>query len=263
MNQMTTRRKLAIATWAPPAEGNIHGKLTVDATEALAYIEHLRATTGEKVTLTHLVGKAIGNALAQAPGLNGYLRFGRYIPHDHVNLTFLVALEEGADLAKAKVDDIDKKSVVEIAKELRARAERLRQGKDDDFEKSKGVLRMLPTWLIRPLLAVSGWLTGSLGISMPALGLERFAFGSGVLTSVGMFGLDEGYAPFTPFARVPVLVVLGALRDAVVPIDGAPAIRKQLTITATIDHRFLDGYQGGVLAKVVRATIEDPWNKLG
>jgi hypothetical protein len=116
---MSTRRKLAIATWGAPDEGPIYGKLTVDATEAVAYLAHVRATTGEKITLTHLVG--------------------------------------------------------------------------------------------------------------------------------------------TPFARVPVLVLVGAVRDGVVAIDGAPVVRKQLTITATIDHRFLDGFQGGVLAKVVRDQLENPW----
>ncbi len=256
---MSTRRKLAIATWGAPDEGPIYGKLTVDATEAVAYLAHVRATTGEKVTLTHLVGKVVGNALAQAPGLNGYLRFGTYIPHEHVNVTYLVALEEGADLAKAKVDDVDKKSVVEVARDLRARAERLRKGEDDAFKKSMGPVRLLPTWLIRPILTLTGWLTGSLGLSVPALGLEAFPFGSCVVTSVGMFGLDEGFAPFTPFARVPVLVLVGAVRDGVVVIDGAPVVRKQLTITATIDHRFLDGFQGGVLAKVVRDQLENPW----
>lgn len=259
MQKMTTRRKLAIATWGPPDEGNIFGKLTLDATEALAYLAHIRATTGEKVTMTHLVGKVVGNALAKAPGLNGYIRFGRYIPHDHVNVTYLVALEEGADLAKAKVDDIDKKSVVEVAQDLRARAEKLRKGADDAFEKSKGPLKILPTWLIRPLLKFTGWLTGSLGIDMPAFGLEKFPFGSCIVTSVGMFGLDEGFAPFTPFARVPVLVLVGTVKDGVVAIDGAPVVRKLVTITATIDHRFLDGFQGGVLAKTVRDQIENPW----
>lgn len=259
MHKMSTRRKLAIATWGPPNEGNIYGKLTVDATEALAYLAHVRASTGEKVTLTHLVGKIVGNALARAPGLNGYLRFGTYIPHEHVNVTYLVALEEGADLAKARVDDIDKKSVVQVAQDLRGRATALRTGKDAAFEKSKGPLKILPTWLIRPLLKVTGWLTGSLGINMPAFGLEAFPFGSCIVTSVGMFGLDEGFAPFTPFARVPVLVLVGSVRDGVVPLDGVPTIRKQVTITATIDHRFLDGFQGGVLAKTVREQLEDPW----
>ena len=40
MSQMTsTRRKLAIATWDGPREGNIHGKVTLDVSEALRYIE--------------------------------------------------------------------------------------------------------------------------------------------------------------------------------------------------------------------------------
>ncbi len=259
MNYMTTRRKLAIATWGAPDEGNILGKLTVDATEALAYLAHVRATTGEKVTITHLVGKVVGNALAKAPGLNGYIRLGRYVPHAHVNVTYLVALEEGADLAKAKVDDIDKKSVVEVARDLRGRAEKLRAGQDEAFKKSMGPIKILPTWLIRPVLKLTGWLTSSLGLSVPALGLEPFPFGSCIVTSVGMFGLDEGFAPFTPFARVPLLVLVGTVRDGVVAVDGVPTVRKQLTITATIDHRFLDGAQGGVLAKVVRDQLENPW----
>lgn len=257
--KMTTRRKLAIATWGAPDEGPIYGKLTVDATEALAYLAHVRATTGEKVSITHLVGKVVGNALAQAPSLNGYLRFGTYVPHTSVNVTYLVALEDGADLAKAKVDNIDKMSVVEVARDLRGRAEKLRAGKDVAFEKSKGPLQLLPTWLIRPMLKVTGWLTGSLGISIPAFGLEAFPFGSCIVTSVGMFGLDEGFAPFTPFARVPVLVLVGAVHDGVVAIDAVPTVRKRLTITATIDHRFLDGAQGGVLARILREQLEDPW----
>lgn len=257
---MTTRRKLAIATWSSPAEGNIYGKLVVDATELVRYIDHVRETTGEKVTVTHLVGRAVALALKQAPGLNGRLLFGRYIPHPWVHITYLVALEEGADLAKAVVKDADRKTVVDVARELRELAQRLRAGQDSDFEKSKGLLRALPTWLIRPILWTTGWLTSALGVSVAALGLTAFPFGSAVITSVGMFGLDEGYAPPTPFARVPVLVLVGSLRDAVVAHDGEMQIRKQLTLTATIDHRFLDGFQGGVLAKVVRRVLEDPWS---
>jgi pyruvate dehydrogenase E2 component (dihydrolipoamide acetyltransferase) len=58
---------------------------------------------------------------------------------------------------------------------------------------------------------------------------------------------------------VPVYVLIGALRDAPAVVDGALTVRKQLTLTATIDHRFIDGFQGGVLAKVVRELFENPW----
>ncbi len=256
---MTTRRKLAIATWSAPREGNIYGRITVDATRALGYVEHLRESTGERVTITHLVGKAVALALAQAPMLNGRIVFGTYVPHATVDVTFLVAVEEGRDLAKAKLERVDGRSVVEIARELRARVERLRAGTDVEFEKAKGLLRALPTWLIRPLLRVSGFLTGVLGVSLPALGLEAFPFGSCIISNVAMFGLDEGWQPPTPFAHVPVYVLVGAVRERPAFVEGVLVAQPQLTLTATIDHRFLDGAQGGVLAKIVRDVLEDPW----
>ncbi len=258
MAKMSTRRKLAIATWSSPREGNIYGKLTLDATKALEYIDEVRERTGLKVTITHLVGAAVGRALSKAPGLNGRIRFGRYIPHKTVDIAFLVALDGGKNLAKAKVNDIDKMTPEDVAADLKARADRLRDGRDEDFKKSMGPIKMLPTWLIRPLLYVTGWLTASLGIQFKALGLERYPFGSAIITSVGMFGLDEGWAPPTPFARVPVYILIGALRDIPAAINGDVVIHKALTLCATIDHRYLDGAQGGILAKEVRRLLANP-----
>lgn len=263
MDSMTVRRKLAIATWGAPREGNIYGKVTLDATNVLLWLDHIRETTGEKVTITHFVGRAIGEALANAPSLNGYLRLNRYIPHKTVDVSYLVALEEGANLAKAKVDNIDKKSVAEIAAELRTLAARLRSGKDDDFKKAQEPLRFMPVWLIRKLVWLVGLLGSSFGMRIKALGIEPFQFGSAMITSVGMFGLDEGYAPPTPFARVPVLVVIGAMRPAPLVVEGEVVVRSQLTLTATIDHRFMDGYQGGVLAKTIRQCFAAPWSLEG
>lgn len=251
------RRKLAIATWSAPREGNIYGKLTVDAGPAMAWLEHLRRTTGEKVTITHLVGRACAEALKNAPTLNGRILFGRYIPFKTVDISYLVALEEGENLAQAKICDADRKSTADIARELRERAEKLRGGRDADFEKGKALMKLLPTWLLRPLIWLTGFITAGLGIG--AFGQKPFPFGSCIITSVGMFGLDEGYAPPTPFARVPVYVLVGAVRDRAVVVDGKIVARPELTLTATIDHRFIDGFQGGILAKVVRRALEQPW----
>jgi len=258
MAKMSIRRKLAIATWSSPREGNIYGKLTVDATEALAYIDDVKERTGERVTLTHLVGAAVGRALGQTPGLNGKILWGRYYPHKTVDVAYLVALDGGNNLAKAKVTDVDHKTPTDIAKELRELAEKLRTGKDDAFKKSMGPVKFMPTWLLRPVLYVTGWLASSLGVRIKALGVERYPFGSAIITSVGMFGLDEGWAPPTPFARVPVYVLIGALREQPSVVDGEIVIRKKLTLCATIDHRFLDGFQGGTLAKVVKRLLENP-----
>lgn len=256
---MTVRRKLAIVSWSAPREGNIYGKLDLDVEEVQRYIAHHREVSGEKVTLTHFVGKCVAMALAKAPGLNGVIRFGSYVQKQTVDVSYLVALEEGKNLAKAKICDFDKKSVVEAAAELRELAQKLYGGKDDNFNKSMGPVKLLPTWLLRPIVTWMGYLTGIWGLSIPALGLEAYPFGSCMVTNVGVFGLDEGFAPPTPYAHVPVLVLIGAVRDAPDVQDGELVVRKKMTLTATIDHRFMDGAQGGVLAKEVRRLFANPW----
>ena len=262
MRTNSTRRKLAIASWSSPREGNIYGKLTFEATEALAYLDWLRQKSGEKVTITHLVGKAVAMALEQSPGLNGVIRFGRFVPHSTVDVTYLVALEEGQDLAKAKVPDANKKSVADIARDLRALAGKLQRGEDEQYKKSLGPLRLLPSWLIRPLVYFVGYLASVLGWSLPSVGVERYPFGSAVITNVGMFGLDEGFAPPTPWAHVPVYVLVGQVRDAPGVCEGRLVVQKQMSINATLDHRFLDGAQAGAMAKVLREVLEHPWRAL-
>ena len=259
MSKMTSaRRKLAIATWEPPAEGNIHGKVTLDVTEAQKYIEHVRETTGVKVTITHLIGKAAGNALAKAPDLNGKILFGRFVPFDTVDITFLIASD--GDLGKSKIQNIDQKSIDQIAEELRAHAEKLRSGEDKEFKKSMNAVKAMPMFILRPMLKLTGWLAGALGVNIKALGVERHAFGSAVITSVGMLGFDEGYAPFTPFARVPILLLIGAIRETPTVVDGQIVARPMVTVTATVDHRFIDGAQLGILAKEFRRVIEHPFS---
>ncbi len=257
------RRKLAIAAWDAPREPNIYGRMVLDAEPALAYVEHLRKTTGEKVTLTTVVGKAVALALRDTPSLNGYLRFGTYVPHDRVDVAFLVAFEDGRNLAKAKIEHLDRKSVIEATVELRELASKLAKGSDERFNKSMGPVRLLPTWVLKVVLKLTGFLTTALGLSVPALGLEAFPFGSCVITNVGVFGLDEGFVPPTPFAGVPLYVLIGAVKEAPMAVDGAVVVRRQLTLTATIDHRFMDGAQGATLAKTVRRVMANPWELEG
>lgn len=253
------RRKMAIAAWDSPREPNIYGRMTLDAEPALAYVDHLRRTTGEKVTLTTVVGKAVALGLRATPTLNGRLRLGVFVPHERVNVTFLVSFEEGRNLAKARIDDLDRKSVIEATIELRELADKLRQGRDKAFDKSMGPVRLLPTWALKRVLRAVGFVTADLGLSLPSLGLEALPFGSCVITNVGTFGLDEGYIPPTPFAGVPLWLLIGAAKDAPMAVDGKVVVRKQLTLTATIDHRFMDGAQGATLAKTIRRVMENPW----
>ena len=91
-------------------------------------------------------------------------------------------------------------------------------------------------------------------------GQPAYPFGAGIITSVGMLGVDEAFVPPTPFARVPLYIAVGAIRDMVFPIDGKPEVRKGLTITATLDHRFVDGFQAATVARSFKKSFSAPDN---
>lgn len=55
--------------------GNILGALSIDIGKAQRYIEDVRARTGTRVTITHLVIKALGMALRACPSVNGCVVF--------------------------------------------------------------------------------------------------------------------------------------------------------------------------------------------
>lgn len=259
MSALNHRRKLAIATYTAPREGNIYGKLTIDATQALAYIEHCRKVSGEKVSFTHLVGRACAEGLKEAPILNARLVGSMYIQNPDVTISYIVGIPGDDDLGKAKIAHADRKSVIEIARELRERADLLRQGQDPDFESAKKMLKFMPAWLIAPVAWATGLLTAGAGISVRPLGLEARPFGACVISSMGMFGIDEGYIPPTPWARAPVWVLIGAIREQPAVVGGQIVPRPLVSITATIDHRFMDGMKLATLTKVVRGVLENPW----
>ncbi|MCA9508289.1 MAG: 2-oxo acid dehydrogenase subunit E2, partial [Myxococcales bacterium] len=117
--------------------------------------------------------------------------------------------------------------------------------------------------MVRFVLWLSGYITGAAGLNVGFLGLQKFPFGSCVITSVGMFGIDEGYAPPTPFARVPVYLAIPEIKKRPVVINDEIVIRPMLDLTATIDHRFMDGFRAAQITKMIRGGLEKPWEMDG
>lgn len=253
---MSTRRRMTIATWKPPREGIIHGVITLEATNVLDYIDRARDLTGEKVTMTSFVGSATGRALALEPTLNGYIAFGKYYAYDDVSLSFLVQVDGGKQLAQVLVRDIDTMTPAQVAAKLQEGAGHVRSGKDENFKKSADIASKVPTWVLRRIFSLAG--TSTVALGKPFGGQPRYPFGAAIITSVGMLGVDEAFVPPTPFARVPLYVAVGAIRDMVFPIDGQPQVRKGVTIVATLDHRFVDGFQAATVARAFKKYFEEP-----
>lgn len=254
---MSARRRIAIASYKPPRDGIIYGALTLDCSQVVRYLDEKSVEPGKKVTITAFMGAIVGRALRAEPTLNGRIHLGRFIPYTDVNVAFLVQVDGGDNLAQVKVPDIDKMSPAQVSAYLAEKADAIRRGKDENFEKSIALTRRMPTPILRRVLSFGGFMTTGMGKGFA--GQPAFPFGSAVISSVGMLGVDEALIPPTPFLRVPLYVGIGSIHDMVFAEEGQPVVKPGITVTATLDHRFVDGYQAATISRIVREAFQNPW----
>jgi len=250
-------RKIAGAMWREADDPQIYGGLDIDATNILAFIERARAA-GHKLTPTHLVGRALARALREVPDLNVRLRGSKAEPRESVDIFFITTVGGGRDLSGVKVVGADDKDAYQIAAELASRARTLKGGKDPAFARTKKRMDTLPTPVLRAALRLSAYLAGELGLRVPQLALEANPFGSAMVSSLGSIGLPLAFVPLAWMYKVPMIVVAGEIADKPVAIDKQVVVRPMLPLTATIDHRYADGWHIAQLVKPFRAYLEDP-----
>jgi pyruvate dehydrogenase E2 component (dihydrolipoamide acetyltransferase) len=255
--RLTGWRKIANALWSAPSDPQIYGSLEIDATAMLAFIAAARAH-GEHVTATHLVGRAVAQALVAVPELNVRLVGDRAIDRESIDVFFITAVAGGKDLTGVKVDSANEKSAAEVARELGKRSRAMKEGKDPDFARTKRTMETLPRAILRPLLRLGAWIAGDHAKRIDALGLAPTPFGSAMVTSVGMFGLPMGFAPLAWMYRVPLLVLVGEIGDRPVAVAGRVEVRPIVPITVTIDHRYVDGAQLGRALEAFRGYLASP-----
>jgi pyruvate dehydrogenase E2 component (dihydrolipoamide acetyltransferase) len=251
-------RKIAAATWDRPTDPQIYGDLDIDATAVLSFIQDIREAGGPKITVTHMVGKALAYALGEHPDLNVRLYRGNFVQRDTVDIFFIVSADAGNELSGVKVREADRKPVVEIARELADRSARVRSGDDVEMGKTKKMIGGTPRSLMRSAMKVSAWLTADRDMDLQKYGLPRQAFGSAMVSSVGMFGIGHAYAPLSPYYRIPFLTLVGEVQKRAVVVDDEVVARPMFTIAATMDHRYLDGFHAARLARSVREYLDDP-----
>jgi pyruvate/2-oxoglutarate dehydrogenase complex dihydrolipoamide acyltransferase (E2) component len=271
-----------MSAWGPPRDPTAYGTLDIDCEAALLYAERLRDQSGEKVTLSHIVGKAIATCIAARPEVNGFVSHGTLYVRDTVDIFYQVAFfdddvgREGgrrkvdgeagsrdANLAGAKIRDCDKKSVVAIARELRQRAEAIRARGEAETADSANLMAKIPAPLVGLAVRAGAYLSYDLGLDLRRFGIPLDAFGSAMVTNIGVFGLTHGQAPLLPFARVPLVVTLGAVREVAAVVRGQVVPRRSMAVGVAFDHRVMDGYHAGKMARRFRAMMEEPDRHLG
>jgi pyruvate/2-oxoglutarate dehydrogenase complex dihydrolipoamide acyltransferase (E2) component len=253
-------RKFAMVFWDRPRDGTIYGHLQMDVSKTLRFIDDVNAKHGIAPSMGQVVGRGIALAATKVPEINGKIIWGRTYLKDTVDMYFQVDVEDGKDLSGVTVPDAGRKTIVEIATLLRDRANKLRGGKDKQYEKTqKGCLGSVPVWMLRALMGTLTFLEYNLGIPATFLGAQPEPFGTLMLTNVSKFGVDVAYAPLVPVSRVPMVALMGQTKLAPWVVDGQLTVRPVITVAGTFDHRLVDGNKIGKFITAVKAYVENPY----
>lgn len=113
-----------------------------------------------------------------------------------------------------------------------------------------GAQRLRPGQLAEALAEAAA--KAAAGTLQPA----KMSGGTFTITNLGGFGIGA----FTPIINPPQIAILGvgAVKDTIVPVDGAPAVRPMCTFSLSFDHRAIDGADGARFLAELRDMLQQP-----
>jgi pyruvate/2-oxoglutarate dehydrogenase complex dihydrolipoamide acyltransferase (E2) component len=263
---LSSWRRLAPHVWDRPRDPTVYGVMELVVDRALPYLEALSQRSGVKIRLSHLVTKALATAIRDNPAANGIISHRRIQVRSTVDIFVQVATDKGRDLSGAKIARVDEKGLVEIARELAERAERVRRHADPGVERTKGLVERLPNFLLGRTIRLMEYLIYDLQLDLSRFGLARDQFGSAMVSNIGNFegfGMSFALAPLVPISRVPIVVLFGEVQRKPVVEGDRIVARSVVALGCTFDHRMIDGAQGTSMAAVIRRVLEDPEQAFG
>lgn len=264
MKNMSSWRRVAVSGWASPGDPSVYAFLDVDADAAIEYVARCRKVSGERVTLTHFIGRAVAEAFKRHPEINCIARWGRLYVREDISVFFQVATDDrGEDLSGVVIHRADEKSVSELAAEMTLKVAAVRANEDKSYTRLKKLFSALPSWAVKPVIDFSSFFLYRLNIWSPLFGTPKNSFGSVMITNIGSLGMSRGLAPLVPYSHVPMLIALGAVEEVPVVRDGRIIALRQITIGATFDHRMIDGVVGAKMAETIKKAFADPEGVLG
>ena len=80
--------------------------------------------------------------------------------------------------------------------------------------------------------------------------------GTFTISNLGMFRVEQFTAVLNPPQAA--IVAVGAIVERAVPVDGEIAVRPMMTLTATFDHRAVDGAPAAEFLQSVKELLEEP-----
>lgn len=252
------RSKIRIATWNDSGDPTVWGRVEVDMTPIDAFLEKYNSEHPDnKLTYTVVFAKAFGKGLSAARHLSGKIAFGNFIPSDTVDLSILCDVG-GSNLDNVLVEGCERYSLEQLNEQIKSKVKTLKLGKDKDFNKQIKTGDYTPSFLVGLILRVTSWICYDLGLAFPPLQLKKNNYGTGIITNVTSFDIQDFFGPHVPFLKTIAVAVMNTPQKKPVVVDGKVEIRKIMNLNIAYDHRFADGADCVKMLKAVEQVFNNP-----
>ncbi len=251
-------RKLAMGNWGGIGDPQVYGLLEIDCQKAIEYIEEIRQKHDVKITINHLVGKAMALMLKKYPKLNGVIANGRIYLRNNVDIFFQVGIEDAeTELVGICIKKADQKGILEFARQVLKKSEAVKASAAHPMRKAQMPFRHIPWRLVPWMVKFLNWLQFDWNLNLSWFGIPRDPLGSIMITSVGSLGMEMIFVPLTHIGRTPAQIAVGKIIKKAVVIEDQIVIRPRVNLCCTFDHRFMDGVIAAKMAHYVTDLLEN------
>lgn len=187
-----------------------------DVTNLISIRQQMVEMSGTKVSLNDFIIRATALALRQHPNVNASWGDDAITQHGDIHVGVAVATTDG--LITPVIRNADQKSVLDIATEVRALAEKAKNRK------------------LKP---------------------DEYQGSTFTISNLGAWGIEEFTAIINP-PNAAILAIGTAEARAVVDANRQIVVRDRMKITMSSDHRLIDGASGAEFLKTLRQLLEQP-----
>lgn len=222
----------------------VHGLVEFDITQARKIINQCKQETGEALSFSAFFLACLGKAIESNKRMHAYRNWrNQLIIFDEVdvNLLFEVEVDGKKTIRPYIIRNVNKKSVQEIHREIRAFQEQHQSSQESRFiewfVRLPGFARRLFLWAL---------------FKNPQL--IKDYYGTVLLTSIGMFGTGSGWG--IPVPNHSLQLTLGGVSEKPGVVEQQIEIRKYLSVTISFDHDVIDGAPAARFIQRLRELIE-------
>ncbi len=261
-DKMSLWRRVALHLWDEPTSPTVCATRDYDVENAMKFLDAYNASHETRLTMTGLLIKAAALSLVKFPELNRRIIGKRLFDLQSVDIAAPVNLGGKGETAMILIHDADKKTLEEIALDLKGRVKATKES-SSKFEAGGELgklLDVLPPFVLSAVVKGAKAAITNLNLSelLPDMDVSPGSF------SVSSLGMNES-ATFSGLALMPPpgigivgSMVIGRVEKKPVVENDQIVIRHRLPLMAFFDHRAVDGWKVTRYGQFWQDFLNDP-----